>query len=228
MTTYRFLLFGIIVNRKPVHGELLLPVWLKFASHSPAMAEFGRTAGVGSAAGLNGSAPQPPPYDLNPPPYSAASPPYPSVHQRAEKHASTGYQNNYPAAMPYSPYPAYPAVPQVSYAPPQYPGYQKSPVIYVPQSTGVAALPTLPSIVYQQHPSSICVVNPQNHATTYVVNQQQLGSTYVVNQQHPSAPMVLIQPGNAARGNHIIYGNPRAMGKQVTIQTGGNGVIIYK
>ncbi|XP_078092623.1 uncharacterized protein LOC144508507 isoform X2 [Mustelus asterias] len=227
------------------------------------MAEFGKGSGVGNAAGLNGNAPQPSPYDFNPPAYSEICPPYPAVHQKTLTPASTGYQTNYRAAAPYPLYPTYPAAP-----PPQYAGYQKSPVVYVPQST--APPPALPYFVNQQHPSSICVVNPQNHATTYVVNQQRPGSTYivnqqrpgstyVVNQQHPAAPVVMIQPGNAARGNHIIYGCPTVIsqqsttglinglatsvlsgvehainpktgnkGKQVTIQTGGSSVIIYK
>ncbi|XP_041039151.1 uncharacterized protein LOC121275681 isoform X1 [Carcharodon carcharias] len=262
------LLFRTIILRKPIHGVLPYPVWLQLVLKSPAMTEFGKTAGVRTVAdaGLNGNAPQPPPYDLNPPPYSAVSSHYPSLRQRDETYTSTGYQTNYPASAPYPLYPTYPTAPQLPNAHPQYASYQKSlaasSVVYVPQNTGAAvSSPILPYFVNQQHPSSICVVNQQQHGATYVVNQQQHGATYVVNQQqrgttyvvnqqqrgatyvvnqqkiaptyvanqqHPAAQMVLIQSGNAARANHVISGYPTATGRQITIRTGGSGVIIHK
>ncbi|XP_067867526.1 uncharacterized protein [Heterodontus francisci] len=111
-------------------------------------------------------------------------------------------------------------------------------------------------VVNQQHCAPTYVINQQHCASTYVVNQQHCASTYVVNQQHPGASVVVMQSVNTAKGNPITRGyptakfiqqsskslakglatsvlsqissNPRNKGKQVTIITGGNNMIIHK
>ncbi|XP_051872175.1 zinc finger homeobox protein 3-like [Pristis pectinata] len=217
----------------------------------PAMAQFHFT-GLHANTGYFGISA--PPYGLNPPPYSEASPPYPKL-QSDGMDISFGYQSNYPSCpqgppppMPHMPSPPYPITSQFPCAPPQYGDCQKvlaTPPMACTTQNVAAAPPILPSPVNQRSLASSCVVTQQSPLAPYMASQQlsstlmiQSGSGVTVSNMYGCYPTITRQPSKSLTKEissavltkivqHATTRNPKYK-NQVTIITGGNGVIIHK